>query len=186
MKYDNYLPATTHGNFTGMGQGKYDFITEAFYMKSKEFGDMIVIDSSDGAIYITKEQAMKFFDLADKRMVGQHLLDVIDFINDPKPHFKVEMIRQMKECIRELLAQKLPDRDIFKLTEAMAKIELPKEHLEKLKHIQRDLIYTAPETMQVRWQQLSAFVNDAVSHKPINQLKGWELSLVNLLMNKQD
>lgn len=61
---------TLYQPFKAMGQGVVDFTTDAFPIKSTEYGTMITIDTSDGAIYITKAHAMAFFGLVDPPFIS--------------------------------------------------------------------------------------------------------------------
>ena len=49
-----------------MAQGKHDYELPAIRINSEKHGDMMVIMSEEGAIYVTKEQAMKFWGLVEK------------------------------------------------------------------------------------------------------------------------
>lgn len=48
-------------SFTAMAQGEYDYGVDVICINSEEFGDMMKIMAQEGAIYITKDQAQKFF-----------------------------------------------------------------------------------------------------------------------------
>lgn len=52
--------------FHAMAQGRTDFTVEVIRTSTQEFGDMMTIIATGEAIYITKEQAMKFFNLVEK------------------------------------------------------------------------------------------------------------------------
>lgn len=54
-----------HQQFLAMAQGKNDYSVHAFPTTSKEFGTMITLGAEEGAIYITKAQAMEFFGLVE-------------------------------------------------------------------------------------------------------------------------
>lgn len=52
--------------FYVMAQGVVDYSLPVIRMKHDEYGDMLTIMATEEAIYITKEQAMKFWNLVDK------------------------------------------------------------------------------------------------------------------------
>ncbi len=54
-----------HAPFKAMAQGEVDYSVDVFPIESTEFGSMMTIGAQEGAIYITKEQAMQFWNLAD-------------------------------------------------------------------------------------------------------------------------
>jgi len=63
---NNYdLPDTLHGDFWVMGQGICDFVTDAFPIGGSQYGTLLTINTSDGAIYVSKAQAMAFFGLVE-------------------------------------------------------------------------------------------------------------------------
>jgi len=49
-----------------MAQGKVDYELEVIRVYTKQSGDMMTIVTEEGAIYVTKEQAMKFWGLVEK------------------------------------------------------------------------------------------------------------------------
>jgi hypothetical protein len=65
----SYIPKDKHEDFDVMAQGNSDFTMKAFPVCGKD-GMMLVIDTSEGAAYITKEQAMIFFGLIDPEAVA--------------------------------------------------------------------------------------------------------------------
>lgn len=58
-------PVIRYEKFQAMAQGKVDYTLPVFPIgkENDEFGTMMVIGADEGAIYITREQAMKFFGL---------------------------------------------------------------------------------------------------------------------------
>lgn len=50
--------------FKAMTQGKCDYETEVIPVGSEEYGVMMCICSEEGVLYITREQAAKFFGFA--------------------------------------------------------------------------------------------------------------------------
>ena len=65
---NNYdLPDRVESEFWLMAQGEHDYVVHAVPVHNKEHGTMLVACTVEGAIYLTKEQAMKFFDLQEKQ-----------------------------------------------------------------------------------------------------------------------
>lgn len=54
-----------HKEFLAMAQGIVDFSVQVFPSYVEEYGTMMVIPTSDGFVYITKEQARVFFGLTE-------------------------------------------------------------------------------------------------------------------------
>ena len=52
-----------HVEFKAMAQGGVDYTLDAFPVTLDTYGVVIAIATEDSVIYVTKEQAMKFFDL---------------------------------------------------------------------------------------------------------------------------
>lgn len=52
--------------FQAMAQGKSDYSVDVMPIGSKEYGTMMCVCSEEAAIYITREQAAKFFGFTDK------------------------------------------------------------------------------------------------------------------------
>jgi hypothetical protein len=52
-----------YAEFKAMAQGRVDYTLDAFAVTTDEYGVMMAIATEDSVIYVTKEQAMKFFDL---------------------------------------------------------------------------------------------------------------------------
>ena len=52
--------------FKAMAQGKCDYSVDVMPIPSKEYGTMMCVCSEEAAIYITKEQAAKFFGFSNK------------------------------------------------------------------------------------------------------------------------
>lgn len=50
-----------------MAQGRFDYELPAIRINSEKHGDMLTIMAEEGAIYVTKEQAMKFWGLVEKQ-----------------------------------------------------------------------------------------------------------------------
>ena len=48
-------------SFIAMAQGEVDYGVDVICINSEEFGDMMTIMAQEGAFYITKDQAHKFF-----------------------------------------------------------------------------------------------------------------------------
>lgn len=59
------IPSAPYKPFELMAQGRCDFLVEAFPTKLGENDIALYIDTSEGAVYITKEQAMRFFNLKE-------------------------------------------------------------------------------------------------------------------------
>jgi len=54
-----------HAQFKAMAQGKADYEVDVISIDDKERGTMMCVCSEEAAIYITKEQAAKFFGFSD-------------------------------------------------------------------------------------------------------------------------
>ena len=52
-----------HTEFSAMAQGKQDYTVPVIRIKDETIGDLMTICATEEAVYITKEQAMKFFNL---------------------------------------------------------------------------------------------------------------------------
>ena len=52
--------------FEAMAQGKQDYSVPAFPVKTETYGTLLALGTPDAVLYITKEQAMNFFDLVEK------------------------------------------------------------------------------------------------------------------------
>ena len=63
------LPLVPFGAFKAMAQGERDFLTEVISVNK-----MMVVSTSEGAIYITKEQAIAFFGIEVNPAVKQYRL----------------------------------------------------------------------------------------------------------------
>lgn len=59
------LPTKPYEPFNLMAQGSCDFTVEAFPIKLGENDVALCIATPEGAIYVTKEQAIKFFNLKE-------------------------------------------------------------------------------------------------------------------------
>jgi hypothetical protein len=56
------LPEKQYGSFLAMFQGAADGLTECYCLEPfNEYGPMMYINTSEGVVYITKEQARVFF-----------------------------------------------------------------------------------------------------------------------------
>jgi len=62
------MSADMHQPFRVMAQGQNDHTLEAFQISSKEFGVMLTIATPDAAVYVTREQAAKFFGFSTELM----------------------------------------------------------------------------------------------------------------------
>lgn len=60
-----HLPAGPYEPFDLMAQGVCDFTVEAFPIKLGHNDIALCIATPEGAVYVTKEQAMKFFNLKE-------------------------------------------------------------------------------------------------------------------------
>lgn len=60
-----HLPSAPYKPFDLMAQGICDFTVEAFPIKLGEDDTALCIATPEGAVYVTKEQAMKFFNLKE-------------------------------------------------------------------------------------------------------------------------
>jgi hypothetical protein len=56
-----------HEEFTAIAQGRSDYIVEVIGTKAVDSDVVMTILATEEAIYITKEQAMKFFGLVEKQ-----------------------------------------------------------------------------------------------------------------------
>lgn len=63
MKY-NTLPTDKHERFYADWQGANDGLKEVFPVYLKGTGTVMCVNTSDGYVYITREQARLFFDLS--------------------------------------------------------------------------------------------------------------------------
>jgi hypothetical protein len=52
-------------DFEAMAQGACDYRVAVIETSTEEFGSMMTICATEEAVYITKEQAMKFFGLVE-------------------------------------------------------------------------------------------------------------------------
>lgn len=52
--------------FQAMVQGKHDYVVDVIDVEAEGYGHMMAICAIEGAIYITKTQAMEFFNLKEK------------------------------------------------------------------------------------------------------------------------
>jgi hypothetical protein len=60
----NPVEAVVSEQFKAMAQGKADYSVDVMPVKSTEYGTLMCVCSDEAAIYITKEQAAKFFGFA--------------------------------------------------------------------------------------------------------------------------
>lgn len=60
-----HLPKEPYAPFELMAQGVCDFTVEAFPIKVGNNDIALCIATPEGAVYVTKEQAMKFFNLKE-------------------------------------------------------------------------------------------------------------------------
>jgi len=60
-----HVPTEPYTAFDLMAQGSCDFTVEAFPIKLGENDTALCIATPEGAIYVTKEQAIKFFNLKE-------------------------------------------------------------------------------------------------------------------------
>lgn len=61
---NNPVKAVVSEQFKAMAQGKTDYSVDVMPVKSTEYGTLMCVCSDEAAIYITKEQAAKFFGFA--------------------------------------------------------------------------------------------------------------------------
>lgn len=59
-----------HEQFDAMAQGRCDYTIQVIATSTPKFGTMMTICATEEAVYITKEQAMKFFGLVDQLVEG--------------------------------------------------------------------------------------------------------------------
>jgi hypothetical protein len=52
--------------FMAMAQGVVDYAVEVVPMKSEQYGDLMAVIATAEAVYITKDQAKRFFNLVEK------------------------------------------------------------------------------------------------------------------------
>lgn len=59
------LPGAVNGKFNALAQGKTDYVVEVIHQAVPGYGNLMTICASEEAVYITREQAMEFFGLAE-------------------------------------------------------------------------------------------------------------------------
>lgn len=64
------LPDAPYTEFWLMAQGETDYVVGAFNVGDKIHGDMLVIATEEGVIYVTKEQAMQYFNLKENKIMS--------------------------------------------------------------------------------------------------------------------
>jgi hypothetical protein len=52
--------------FMAMAQGEVDYAVKVIPMKSEQYGDLMVVMATEEAVYVTKDQAKRFFNLVEK------------------------------------------------------------------------------------------------------------------------
>jgi len=52
--------------FMAMAQGAVDYAVEVVPIKSENYGDLMTVIATEEAIYITKDQAKRFFNLVER------------------------------------------------------------------------------------------------------------------------
>ena len=60
-----------HQEFQVMAQGQHDYELPAFPINTPNHGTCLVIGAQEGAIYLTKAQAMAFFNLVDPMQIWE-------------------------------------------------------------------------------------------------------------------
>lgn len=59
------LPETSYSQFKAMAQGQVDYETDVMCLNTSDYGKLMCICTEDAAVYITREQAKKFFAFKD-------------------------------------------------------------------------------------------------------------------------
>jgi len=65
MMRNDTVPLVVEGEFKAMAQGRTDYIVDVFVTNTR-YGKFMTVGATEEAIYISKEQAMAFFNLVPK------------------------------------------------------------------------------------------------------------------------
>lgn len=88
-----------HQPFRVMAQGQTDHTLEAFQISSKEFGVMLTIATPDAAVYVTREQAGKFFGFDALVLENQAQQDRIDELTEANLRLALQLSGEVKTAI---------------------------------------------------------------------------------------
>lgn len=59
------LPEAAYAPFKAMAQGRVDFEVDAIYVNTNDYGPLMALAGTEECIYVTREQAKRFFGFKD-------------------------------------------------------------------------------------------------------------------------